>query len=327
MNLWLIPVIILLLATLNYMAMILQHRLSNQQLYDDVEGFDNEEQIPGSYPESKGIIRFLDNTELYDEFYASVYDNLTQGSVRTQAEIGLALHEWTKRGEDLKTFSVLDAGCGTGIASVSLAKMNVKNVVGIDKSSAMIKQAKEKTVPQTTLTDEQKEKIEWRTGDLMDPSSSAGGEYTHALLLYFTIYYMPDKETVFRNLFFWVKPGGKLVIHVVNKHKFDPMLESSSPWLGFSLQKYTKERITRSEVVFNKFKYTGEFDLQDPAAEFRETFRFNDKTVRRQKHQFRMEDMKEIVGMATAAGWEYIGNVDLTPVSFEYAYHLHFKHP
>jgi hypothetical protein len=40
-----------------------------------------------------------------------------------------------------------------------------------------------------------------------------------------------------------------------------------------------------------------------------------------------MEDMKEIVGMATAAGWEYVGNVDLTPVSFEYAFHLHFKHP
>lgn len=328
MNLWLIPVIILLLFTLNYMGMILQERLMNPNKRESVgEGFENEEQIAGSYPESKGMIRWLDNAELYDTFYASVYDNLTQGSVRTQAEIGLALHEWTKRGEDLKNFSVLDAGCGTGIACVSLAKMNVKNVVGIDKSSAMINQAKTKTVPQTTLTEQQKDKIEWRTGDLIDPSTSAAGEYTHAIMLYFTIYYMTDKETVFRNLFLWVKPGGKLVIHVVNKHKFDPMLESSSPWLGFSLQKYSKERVTRSEVVFNKFKYVGEFDLQDPAAEFRETFRFNDKMVRRQRHQFRMEDMKEIVGMAAAAGWEYVGNVDLTPISFEYAFHLHFKHP
>jgi 2-polyprenyl-3-methyl-5-hydroxy-6-metoxy-1,4-benzoquinol methylase len=222
---------------------------------------------------------------------------------------------------------LLDAGCGTGIACVSLAKMNVKNVVGVDKSNAMIQQAKTKTLPQTTLTDPQKETIEWRTADLIDPSSSAGGEYTHAMLLYFTIYYFTDKETIFRNLFFWVKPGGKLVVHVVNKHKFDPMLESSSPWLGFSLQKYSKERITRSEVVFNKFKYVGEFDLHDPAAEFRETIRFNNKMVRRQRHMFRMEDMKEIVGMATAAGWEYVGNVDLTPISFEYAFHLHFKHP
>jgi SAM-dependent methyltransferase len=312
------------------MGMVLQHRLSNPNLSniaDGMEGFENEDDIAGSYPESKGMVRWVDNNELYDEFYASVYDHLTQGSVRTQAEIGLILHEWTKRGEDLKNFSVLDAGCGTGIACVSLAKMNVKGIVGIDKSSAMIKQAREITIPQTTLTDAQKDKIELRTGDLIDPSSSAAGEYTHAIMLYFTIYYFPDKETVFRNLFLWVKPGGKLVIHVVNKHKFDPMLESSSPWLGFSLQKYSKDRITRSEVTFNKFKYVGEFDLHDPAAEFRETFRFNNKTVRRQRHEFRMEDMKEIVGMATVAGWEYTGNVDLTPISFEYAFHLHFKHP
>jgi len=328
MRLWLIPIIILLLATLNYMGMILQERLMNPYAQISAsEGFENEEEIAGSYPDSKGMVRWLENDELYDSFYASVYDHLTQGSVRTQAEIGLILHEWTKRGDDIKDFSVLDAGCGTGIACVSLAKMNVKSVVGVDKSAAMITQSKTRTLPQTTLADEQKEKIEWRTADLIDPSSSAGGEYTHAMLLYFTIYYFADKETIFRNLFFWVKPGGKLVIHVVNKHKFDPMLESSSPWLGFSLQKYSKERITRSEVVFNKFKYVGEFDLHDPAAEFRETMRFNNKMVRRQRHTFRMEDMKEIVGMATAAGWEYVGNVDLTPVSFEYAFHLHFKHP
>jgi hypothetical protein len=37
--------------------------------------------------------------------------------------------------------------------------------------------------------------------------------------------------------------------------------------------------------------------------------------------------MGSIVGMAKAAGWEYSGFIDLTPISFEYAYHLHFKHP
>jgi ubiquinone/menaquinone biosynthesis C-methylase UbiE len=237
------------------------------------------------------------------------------------------LNEWIKKGEDMKTFEVLDAGCGTGIASVSLAKMNVKRVVGLDLSKEMLVQAKTKTVPQTTLTEEQIEKISWREGDLMNPSACAGGEFTHGIMLYFTLYYVPDKETVFRNLYFWIKPGGKLVVHVVNKHKFDPMLESSAPWLGFSLQKYSDERVVRSEVVFEKFKYSAEFDLQDPAAEFRETFRFHNETVRRQRHTFQMENIDAIVGIAKVAGWEYTGFIDLTPVSFEYAYHLHFKHP
>jgi ubiquinone/menaquinone biosynthesis C-methylase UbiE len=255
-----------------------------------------------------------------------VYDELTQGSVRTQAEIGLLLHEWSKKGEDIKTFEVLDAGCGTGIGVAALAKMNVKKVVGLDNANAMISQAKTKTIPQTTLTDEQKGVIEWRQADLMDPSAAAGGEFSHVALLYFTVYYFNDKEALFRNLYYWTKPGGRLAVEVVNKHKFDPMLESATPWLGFSLQKYADSRITKSEVDFNKFKYIGEFDLQDPQAEFRETFRFKDGKVRRQRHTLKMEDMNEIVGMAKAAGWEYLGYTDLTMLHLEYFYILHFKH-
>jgi SAM-dependent methyltransferase len=288
------------------------------------EGFEDTQEVQGAVDGSKGLIQWMDNDQLYDSFYAGVYDQLTQGSVRTQAEVGLMLHEWTKRGEDLRTFQILDGGCGTGIAVAALAKMDVKKVVGVDKSKAMLDYAKSVVIPQSTLTEEQKGKIEWREGDLIDPSVCSSGEFTHAFLTYFTIYYFADKEALFRNLFLWSKPGGKLVIQVVNKHKFDPMLESAAPWVGFSLQKYTKERMTKSEVVFDKFKYSGEFDLQDPLAEFRETFRFKNGKIRRQKHTFKMEDINTIVGFAKAAGWTYNGFTDLTKLSAEYFYHLHF---
>jgi SAM-dependent methyltransferase len=329
-ELFVILTILLLLLSLTYIGRIVEEKIKNPMLSlrNTTEGFeDKEEEVKGAYDESKGVVKYLDNDELYDSFTASIYDQLTQGSVRTQAEIGLILHKWTKRGDDLKNFEVLDAGCGTGVSVAALSKIGCKKVVGLDKSAAMIQQAKNVTIPSSTLTEEQKKNIEWRTADLLDPSSCAGGEFSHACMLYFTIYYFPDKEAVFRNLFLWIKPGGHLVVQVVNKHKFDPMLESSSPWLGFSLQKYSKERITKSEVTFNKFKYTGEFDLQDPAAEYRETFRFTDGKVRRQRHTWQMEDINTIIGFAKVAGWEYEGFVDLTPVQFEYAYHLHFKHP
>lgn len=291
------------------------------------EGFEDLEAESKAKDESTGLVKYLNNTELYDKFYASLYDKLTQGTHRTQSEIGLMMNEWTKRADDKATFSVLDAGCGTGIAVASMAKLGVKKVVGIDNSEAMLNQAKLHTIPSTNLKDEQKGIIEWRNRDLIDPSACSGSEFTHAFLLYFTVYYFTDKETLFRNLFFWVKPGGKLVVHVVNKHKFDPILDSASSVLAFSLQKYSDSRIKKSEVTFNKMKYTGEFDLQDPGAEFRETFRFNDGKVRRQRHELKMEDMAEIVGMAKVAGWDYVGFTDLTPLAFEYAHHLHFKHP
>lgn len=290
----------------------------------NLEGFQNQEDIPGTRDEKQEGVKYLENDQIYDTFFASVYDQLTQGTNRTQAEVGLMLHEWTKQGEDLKTFEVLDAGCGTGIAVASLAKIGVKKSTGLDLSEAMIHHARNIVLPQTTLTSEQQKAVEFIVGDIINPSAFQGGQFTHTFMMYFTIYYLKDKETAFRNMYFWTKPGGRMVISVVNKHKFDPMLESSAPWLGFSLQKYTDKRITKSEVVFNKFKYIGEFDLQDPTAEFRETFRFNDGKVRRHRHELRMEDMNTIVGIARVAGWKYHGFADLTPIGAEYFYHLHF---
>lgn len=301
---------------------------------DGVEGFatggsegfaDASGGIAHARDEKEQGVKYLENDQIYDSFYAGIYNQLTQGANRTQAEVGLMLHEWTKQGEDLKTFEVLDAGCGTGIAVASLAKIGAKRVFGMDSSEAMIRQARDVVIPQTTLTPDQQKAVNFKVGDIIDPSAFQGGTFTHSFMMYFTVYYLKDKETAFRNMYFWTKPGGRMVISVVNKHKFDPMLESAAPWLGFSLQKYADKRITKSEVVFNKFKYVAEFDLQDPGAEFRETFRFNDGKVRRHRHELRMEDMNVIVGMAKNAGWEYIGFADLTPIGAEYFYHLHFK--
>lgn len=324
---WFLLAGIIVVVILHIMNGILYDTLLNpwKESQIAVEGFEDSAQVPHAYNEKENAVKFLENDQIYDSFYAGVYDQLTQGANRTQAEVGLMLHEWTKQGEDLKTFQVLDAGCGTGIAVASLAKIGVKRAFGLDSSEAMIHQARDVVIPKTTLTPEQQKAVNFKVGDIIDPSAFQGGEFTHSFMMYFTVYYLKDKETAFRNMYFWTKPGGRMVISVVNKHKFDPMLESAAPWLAFSLQKYSDKRITKSEVVFNKFKYVAEFDLQDPGAEFRETFRFKDGTVRRHRHEFRMEDMNVIVGFATAAGWKYAGFADLTPIGFEYGYHLHFK--
>ena len=91
-------------------------------------------------------------------------------------------------------------------------------------------------------------------------------------------------DAIFRNLALWVKPGGSLAIEVVNKYKFEPVLNPSNPWVGISPQKYVKERLHKSNIVFDTFEYESVFELEDPRAEFRETFRFKDGSVRRQKH-------------------------------------------
>jgi len=314
-------VILLVIGCLHYIWLVWDPSI-NAIKTDLKEGFES-----GAVSQSE-ISRTLwfENDELFDTFYASVYDNLTQLSGRYPQEISLILTQW-KKNTELDAMDVLDCGCGTGIAEVLFAKMGVNSVTGLDKSEAMLRRAKTVTVLGSNLPKEQRESITFLQGDMAQQLTFTAGQFSHAALLFFTIYYSNDPTGIFRNLFHWVRPGGQIAIEVVNKYKFDPLLESASPFVGTTIQKYVKKRVTKSKVEFDKFSYEAEFDLQDPTAEFREVFRFSDKSVRRQRHTLNMRDINEIVQCAQIAGWNYNGYIDLLTAGFEYAYVLLFTHP
>lgn len=267
---------------------------------------------------------WLSNEDLFDDFYASVFTKLTQNENLIQAESGLCMEEFSKVVEDKSQLRILDAGCGIGIATTAFAKLGAGQVTGIDKSQAMVRYAKDKTLPNTTLTETQKQNVEFRTFDLNGPGAATAAEFNCACLLYFSVYYFRDLDNLFRNLALWIQPGGSLAIEVVNKHKFEPILDSSNPWVGISPQRYSKERLTKSHVVFDKFDYDAVFELDDPRAEFRETFRFKDGSTRRQKHTLYMPSINEITEKAQRNGWLYTKYVDLMPISFQYGYLLFF---
>jgi SAM-dependent methyltransferase len=274
---------------------------------------------------------WLTGADIYDDFFAGVYDKLVQGEKRSQAEVVALLAGW-KRATPLpqNQWRVLDIGCGTGVTVAAFARGGVTSVVGMDRSPAMIRRARDVTVAGTTLTPTERGAIHWKIADMDDIEAFREGEFTHACAMYFSFYYASDKAVFFRNLHYWVKPGGCLSIATVNKHKFDPMLEAAAP-TAFSMQKYASERIMKSKVAFANFDYEGEFDLgagQDTAvtsAEFRETFRFKDGTIRRQRHEFTMPDMKDIVAIAQAAGWKYTGFTDGAATGFDYSYIMSFS--
>ena len=269
---------------------------------------------------------WFENEELFDEFYASVYDNLTQLAARFPQETALIMNQWKKTTEP-ETMEILDCGCGTGIATVCFAKQGVKSIIGLDLSEPMLRRARNVTMPAASLPKDQRETVSFLKGDMNQEYTFSPGQFSHAAVLFFTVYYTNDIVGLFKNLFSWIRPGGQLAIEVVNKYKFDPLLESASPFVGLTVQKYSKKRITKSKVEFDKFSYEAEFDLQDPTAEFREVFRFKDKSVRRQRHTMDMKDINEIVKHAQTAGWTYNGYIDLVSAGFEYAYILMFTHP
>ena len=320
----------LLLITVHYVFILGTDRLMPQALWGVEEGFENEGFRPAHLPAmpsptdaQQASYEWKGNEDLFDDFYASVFTKLTQNENLIQAETALCIQEFS-RTTPKEELRILDAGCGIGIATCAFAKQGAP-ATGIDRSAAMIRYAKTHTLPSTTLTPTQQQDVEFRQADIIRPSAAEKGEFTSAAILYFTIYYFSDMDGLFRNLAHWVRPGGSLAIEVVNKHKFDPILDSCNPWVGISPQKYVKDRLTRSSVVFDTFEYEAAFELEDPRAEFREIFRFKDGSVRRQRHVLIMPSIAEIVKKAQSNGWSYTSYVDLMPLSFPYGYVLFFR--
>jgi SAM-dependent methyltransferase len=302
--------ILIVFLMLYYFMVVIDNRLSSSVPIRTLlsEGFESE-QGNGEEP--------------YDKFYATIYNKIFQHDNLVQAEAGVLLTEW-KKGMKKSEMRVLDVCCGTGVATCSFVKQGVDRAVGLDKSVAMLNYAKEVVEPATTLTAEERQRLEWRIGDAYAPMAASVSEFTHACLLFFSIYYFQDLNTLFKNLAMWIKPGGGLAIEVVNKYKFEPIPDVANPWLAVSPQKYSKERILTSKATFDKFDYDTEFQLYDPVAEFKETFTFKDKTQRKQKHTLYMPSIDKIVHTAVEHGWKYEKFMDLQFTGFNYGYMLFF---
>ena len=249
---------------------------------------------------------FKQGTDIYDNFYADIYDHLVFNNLKDDYEIGAIKNKARTNTKSV----ILDVGCGTGHHVDKLAQYNL-NVIGIDKSPSMIDIAK-KNYPNYNFI----------VGDILDISKFQNNQFTHILCLYFTIYYFEDKLKFFNNCMEWLMPGGSLIIHVVNREKFDPILPPGNPLYIVSPQKYSKERITKTKITFNEFVYSSNFDLDTSKdiATFYEKFKFNNGKTRKQEHTLYMNSENDIINIAQDAGFLVQGKIDLVKCAYEYQY-------
>lgn len=260
------------------------------------EGFEQEDQF-----------LFKTNEEVYDDFYAEIYDYLVYNTIKNQYEIGQIVNKTTPDSESI----ILDIGCGTGHHVAELSAQNL-NVVGIDISPSMIAKAKE-NYPE----------YNFKQADVLESKIFDHNSFTHIMCLYFTIYYLKDKTLFFHNCMEWLMPGGYLVIHLVDREQFDPILPPGNPLMIVSPQRYAKKRITSTKVKFTDFSYSADFRLNpgENTGRFVEKFK-NDTNgkVRKNEHLFYMESQKDILIMAQNEGFILEGQIDLVKSQYEYQY-------
>ena len=148
--------------------------------------------------------------------------------------------------------------------------------------------------------------------------------------MYFTIYYIQDKLQFFQNAMKWLKPGGYLILHLVDRDQFDPILPPGNPLLFVSPQRYAQKRITSTKVKFDNFSYSADFKMNQDTniATFEEKFKSDaNGKVRKNEHIMYMPKLDTIVNQAQQLGFILDSKVDLLEVQYEYQYLYIFIKP
>lgn len=244
--------------------------------------------------------------QIYDSFYASVYDALVFNEIKNDYEIGEIINSTSPDEESI----ILDIGSGTGHHVGRLNEAGYE-AYGLEQSKAMIEEAKV-NYP----------KAKFVRGDALDSMAVPAESVTHITCLYMTIYSIQDKRRFFQNCMSWLMPGGYLALHLVNRDRFDPILPAGNPFDLISVQDYSKERLTETRVKFKEFEYKGQFDIHpNDLATYKEVF-IDDKTkkVRQNTHTYYMEPQKKILAMAKDAGFILLSQIDMLNAGYDYQY-------
>jgi ubiquinone/menaquinone biosynthesis C-methylase UbiE len=273
---------------------------------NELEGFTQSQRMADGVKNSSAFL-FKRGVDIYDDFYANVYDLLVFSDSKNNFEADAIASTIKPHTRSI----ILDVGSGTGHHVDALSKRGVKNIMGIDTSISMISQAR-KSYPNHQFIQ----------GDVLDKNVVKANTFTHITCLYFTAYYLENKLQFFNNCYKWLQPGGLLFVHLVDKDLFDPVLPSGNPLQIVSPQKYAKERITSTKVIFDDFNYYSNFESTESNNRciFGEKFKFKDGTTRKNEHTMYIEPTEDIVQIAKKSGFVVNHIIDLVKCAYTNQY-------
>jgi 2-polyprenyl-3-methyl-5-hydroxy-6-metoxy-1,4-benzoquinol methylase len=239
------------------------------------------------------------NLDIYDDFYVELYDKINKPEVQTQFIIKKVI-DMTMPSKEKSVF--LDIGSGTGVLTNAI-KQKGYTIYGIDIAHSMVEYCAEKYP-----------KIPIKCGDVLAPMMYDRNTFSHVLCTNMTIYHFQDKKDFFRKCYFMMKPNSYMILHLVDRSKFDPIIQGGKPEGIASPQQYSDRRITDTAIDFLDFKYKASYDLSKTNGEtiLVETMTDNvSHHVRQNELTLYMEDYNMILKCAQANGFIVHGQVNM----------------
>ncbi len=238
----------------------------------------------------KPATSFHENTDIYDDFYAAVHDQLVFRDTSpnlSDMQVILSIDTPVYHANSI----VVDVGCGTGklvnaLRNVFSAKQSQTGagqgqgqgqggaetmVFGVDISPSMIRRA-------IALHPG----AEYMTGDAMDRHLFPESSVTHVLCVDYTFYLLKNRKHFVDNVLRWLMPGGYFIVHLVDKQ----------PGLN---------RWHMAPVVTDRFRYS--VDWKPALQLLREKFVFANGDVRTQHLSLPFQSMAQDVAMIQEVGF------------------------
>jgi SAM-dependent methyltransferase len=249
------------------------------------------------------------NEHTYDEFSSKIYDKI----FHPEKEPYYIIENAFLLTEPSPAYTtILDVGCGTGELLHALNEKGFSTTYGLEKSAAMAKECVYK-YPSMKI----------KVGDATQPTTFDKSTFTHIFCVGMTIYEFKDKIAFFRNCYYWLKPNSYLILHLVNREKFNTivpagerpalLLETDVKNSNILPQQYSQTRIVNTEVDFTDFKYKSSYDFsKKDVVVFTETFLDGATSkVRKNERELHMSDnMENILYDAQYCGFIVVGQIN-----------------
>ena len=211
-------------------------------------------QSSGSSSSSNVIVKKDADTK--DAFYAAVHDQLFNQKVNNAYEVGAIINKYP----DISNQTVaLDVGAGTGAYMNAFIQHGITNITGIESSADMIAQAKK---AYSSLN------LNIVKGDPTVATSFKPESFTLVSMLNFEVYYIPNTEQLFSNIYAWLKPGGYFVLHLVDPRRFNAASMLGGDASTTTTTTTPTQKGAQSVTKFSDFAYKSGVRISRPAAVF-----------------------------------------------------------